>query len=349
VSTAERGSRAPLSGFRDVVITGGSGFIGAALARRLRELVGGRGRIVAASSSDVDLVDSEATFDWFSEQARLGDVSHIIHLAAVYKAGGWPAAHPATQFHLNMALNVNTLEAWKRFCPRARFTSVVSYCMYPDHDRPHPESEMYGTEPEPYLFAYAFTKKALVIGQRAYRQEFGLSATTAVLPTVYGPGDSFEVDSHVMGALIGKFGRAAQAGDATVEVWGTGEQEREFLFVEDAASGIIEVALAPDDTFVNLGTGEGVRIAELARLVAQATKFEGRIVFAPQRFVGAHRRVLSVERARRELGWRAKTSLVDGIMATTDAFRALSPRSSDYPPTAGRTGGALEANSIKGR
>lgn len=302
--------------FRNVVITGGSGFIGRALARRLAPLVPAPSRVHALSSRDADLVDPAAAFACFDRLRGEGEVSHVFHLAAVYKAGGWPATHPATQFHQNMALNVNVLEGWRRYMPRARFTSVVSYCMYPDHDRPHPESEMYGTEPEKYLYAYAFTKKALIIGQRAYVQEFGLSAAGAVLPTVYGPGDSFAEDSHVMGALIGKFSRAAKEGLPSVEVWGDGLQEREFLFVEDAVSGILRVAEAATSPAINLGTGVPVSVKQVAESIREATGYRGRIDYAPDRFVGARRRILSVDLAARELNWRAATDLKDGIRRT---------------------------------
>ncbi|MDO8836194.1 MAG: NAD-dependent epimerase/dehydratase family protein, partial [Vicinamibacterales bacterium] len=252
---------------KDVLVTGGSGFIGRRLCRRLSEAVPSPYRVVPLSSKDVNLADSTGTFAWWARELRNLDVSHIFHLAAVYKAGGWPATHPATQFHLNMALNVNVLEAWKRYAPGARMASVVSYCMYPDHDRPHPETEMYGTEPEQYLYAYAFTKKALVIGQRAYCQEFGLSAVSGVLPTIYGPGDSFSEDSHVMGALIGKFCRAVDDGLDRVEVWGDGHQEREFLYVDDAVDGILAAAHRGVSPCLNMGSGRAVAIRTLAELI----------------------------------------------------------------------------------
>lgn len=302
---------------KNVIITGGTGFIGRALAQRLaQELTPRGGRVFAAGSRDFDLTDRPATFAWFSRIASQCEITHIFHLAAVYKAGGWPATHPATQFDANMALNINLLEAWKRHLPAARLTSVVSYCMYPDHDRPHPESEMYGTEPEKYLYAYAFTKKALIIGQRAYCQEFNLSAASAVLPTVYGHGDSFREDSHVMGALIGKFCRAVREGLPTVEIWGDGLQEREFLHIDDAVSGILTVAERARSPFLNLGTGQGITIRHIAEIIREATGFRGEVQYNTDRFVGARRRVLSVDLAREEIGWVPQITPEVGIRRT---------------------------------
>lgn len=307
---------------KDVIVTGGSGFIGRALSVRLNHLVEPGRKVVALSSRDVDLVDREETFHWFERNQPAHDVSHIFHLAAVYKAGGWPATHPATQFHANMAINVNLLEAWKRYFPKARLTSVVSYCMYPDHDRPHPETELYGTEPEEYLFAYAFTKKALLVGQRAYCEEFGLSAVSLVLPTVYGPGDSFMEDSHVMGALIGKFCRAEKEGRKSVEVWGDGNQQREFIFVEDAVDGIAAAATTTATSPVlNLGTGLGVSVRDIAQIIRDESKFSGATVYNTDRFVGASRRVLCIDRIKREIGWAAQTELKEGIRRTIAYYR----------------------------
>ena len=271
---------------------------------------------MAPSRSQADLVNRQSTFDWFERGHWTFQADHIFHLAAVYKAGGWPATHPATQFHANMAININALEAWKRFQPQARFTSVVSYCMYPDHDRPHPETELYASEPEPYLFAYAFTKKALLIGQEAYCREHGLSATSVVLPTVYGPGDSFASDSHVMGALIGKFCLAKNHGLPNVEVWGDGQQEREFLYVNDAVEGILSAAQGATSPVLNLGTGAGIKVCEVAETIQSVVGYGGAIRYELDRFVGAKKRVLDIAKARAEIGWNARTSVRDGIGRT---------------------------------
>ena len=308
---------------KSVIVTGGTGFIGSALAERLRSLVPPGEKVFAVGGRDVDLVNRERALEWFERIHWVNEVTHVFHLAAVYKAGGWPATHPGTQFHANMGINLSVLEGWKRFFPKARLTSVVSYCMYPDHDRLHPESELWGTEPEPYLFSYAFTKKALLVGQRAYVQEFGLDAAALVLPTVYGPRDDFSDTSHVMGALIGKFVRAADAGAPEVEVWGTGEQEREFIHVDDVVDGLLEVAGRPGfQETLNLGIGGCERIGDLARTIAALAGFRGKIVFNPNRFVGALRRGLDASRIQRELGWRPKVSLEQGVGSAIAWYRA---------------------------
>jgi nucleoside-diphosphate-sugar epimerase len=304
---------------KNVIITGATGFIGRALVHRLRNST--NGRVIGMGSETVDLVNRAALFDWFEKLHWAFECDHIIHLAALYKAGDWPVHHPATQFHVNMSMNVNILEAWARFFPKAKFTSILSYCMYPSHGEPHPETELWGTEPEDYLFSYAMTKKALLIGQRAYRQEYGLDCTSVVLPTVYGPGDSFAENSHVMGALIGKFVRAAQNSTEVVEVWGDGSQEREFLYVEDAVDGIISAADNSKVDVLNLGTGQAYSIKAITEIIRQASGFTGKIQHNTTKFVGVKKRLLDVSRVRKELGWQAATSIEQGINNTVKWYQ----------------------------
>lgn len=306
---------------RSVIVTGGTGFIGSSLAERLRSEIDPGQRILAIGSKDVDLVNGEAALRWFDQVHQSTDVSHIFHMAAVYKAGGWPATHPATQFYANMGINLSVLEGWKRFFPRARLISVVSYCMYPDHDQPHPESELWGTEPEPYLFAYAFTKKALLIGQRAYCKEFGMNASSLVLPTVYGPRDDFSETSHVMGALIGKFVRARRDGSPEVEVWGDGKQEREFIHVDDVVDALLMISRSASTSDVlNLGVGRAEMIGDLAGQISQLAGYKGKIVYNTNRFVGAKRRVLDSSQIERELGWKSKVDIRAGIASAIEWY-----------------------------
>lgn len=299
----------------NVIITGGTGFIGKALTEEIHKRYP-NATVIGIGSTTVDLTDKANLFNWLENLHWTFPCDHIIHLAALYKAGDWPVHHPATQFHVNMLINVNILEAWRRFFPSAKFTSILSYCMYPSVDHPHPESELWGHEPEDYLFAYAMTKKALLVGQRAYRREHGLSSTSVVLPTVYGPGSGFEENSHVVGALIGKFVKAVRSGTDTVEVWGNGEQEREFLLVDDAVDGILAAAEKSTAEALNIGSGEAHRISDLARWIAEAAGFGGLIKYNEDRFVGVKTRMLDVALTRKSLGWFAKTPIKIGLART---------------------------------
>jgi len=306
---------------KNVIVTGATGFVGQTLVREIARRFP-EANIVALGSKAVNLADKDALWTYLENLQWTFECDHIIHLAALYKAGDWPVHHPATQFHVNMAININILEGWRRFFPKAKMTSIVSYCLYPSTEHPHPESELWGHEPEDYLFAYAFTKKALLIGQRAYRQEHGLSSTSVVLPTVYGGGDSFAENSHVVGALVGKFVRAARANTPTVEVWGTGEQQREFLLVEDAADGIIKAALHSSEPALNLGMGDAYAISDIAQWIKDAAGFKGAIVYNNNKFVGVRKRMLDVTKVRDVLGWTAETSIRDGLKKTVDWYNA---------------------------
>ena len=142
------------------------------------------------------------------------------------------------------------------------------------------------------------------------------------LPTVYGPGDSFAEDSHVMGALIGKFVRAADEGQPVVEVWGDGTQEREFLFVDDAVDGVLTAAARTDALVHNLGVGTAHRIAEIATIIAELSGFRGEIRFATDRFTGVRKRLLDVRAMTENVGWRARTPLREGIRQSIEWYRA---------------------------
>ncbi|MBD3393293.1 MAG: NAD-dependent epimerase/dehydratase family protein [Chitinivibrionales bacterium] len=305
------------------LVTGATGFIGGSLVRTLDTGAPQQTpSVIGVGSRDADLADRRATFELFERISRKNTCSRIFHLAALYKAGGWPTDHPATQFHVNMGINVNVLEAWRRFFPNAKMTAVLSYCMYPPAGHAHPETELWGTEPEEYLYSYAMTKKALLVGLRAYRQEYGLACTSVVLPTVYGPGDRFSEDSHVMGALIGKFTRAHLRGAGPVEVWGDASQEREFLYIDDAVEGILRAAEKSDELVQNLGTGCSTSISTIVRCIVDATGYEGDIVYNRKRFVGVKKRLLDVGRMWKVLDWRPKTTLEEGIRATVAWYRS---------------------------
>lgn len=177
------------------------------------------------------------------------------------------------------------------------------------------------TEPEPYLFSYAFTKKALLIGQRAYCEEFGFEASSLVLPTVYGVRGDFSETSHVIGALIGKFARAKKDNLPSVEVWGDGSQVREFIHVDDVVDALLLVAERPIGTDVmNLGTSVGVSVGRLADLIRGIVGYEGAVDYNTDRFVGAAARVLDSSKFLRETGWRPRVPLEVGLRKVIEAY-----------------------------
>jgi GDP-L-fucose synthase len=305
---------------RGVIITGGTGFIGKNLAKYIREIYSPESKVFAPGSAELDLTDSLKTFKWFEETSVACEITHIFHLATLYKTGSWSQKYPATQLHVNMSMDLNVLEAWKRFCPQARLLNVLSYCMYPDHDNPHPESELFGTEPESFLYNYAFSKKALLVGQRAYCQEFGLSAIGVVLPTVYGPGDNLE-NPRVMASLVKKYINAVNANLREVEVWGDGMQEREFLYMDDAISGILSAADKGKSDALNIGVGQTDKLHNIARMISDAVGFKGKTVFNTDRFVGVSRRVMCVDKAKKEIEWSSQVEMSEGIKRTIESYR----------------------------
>ncbi len=309
-----------MGNMHNVIVTGATGFVGRRLIDELDNRFGDTCHSIALGSQDVDLTDQRATFDWFADKAKSFECDHIIHLAALYKPGDWSVKNPATQFFVNMAVNINVMEAWRRYYPKAKLTSTISSSVYPDHDNAHPETDAFGVEPEDGIFAYAFTKKAQLQGQRAYGIEEGLSSTSAVLPTVYGPGNSFAEDGPVVNALIGRFSRAVTDGKDAVEIWGSGRQQREFLYVDDAVDGILAAALGAKSPLLNLGSGKPDTILELAYMIAEEVDFKGEITTNSQKFEGAIIRAMDVSLIRSELGWTASTSTREGIRKTVDWY-----------------------------
>ena len=305
---------------RDILITGGTGFIGKNLVEELK-IRYPKSKIFYPSSEELDLTDSKKVNSFFKEIKKIAEISNIFHLAALYKAGGWPLEHPATQLYVNQSINTNLFEFAKRYFPNAKLVSSISYCVYPEHDNPHEESEVFGSEPEDYLFAYGFTKKGIVIANRAYREEFSMDCVSAVLPTVYGPGDSIKEDSHVMGALIGKFLKASKINLKSVEVWGDGNQMREFIYVKDVVDGLIFLAnnKTKHDMY-NLGMNEADSIKNITRILKDLTSFKGEIVYNLNKFTGTKVRVMDSSRIYNELDWSPKFNLRKGIKETINYY-----------------------------
>ena len=300
-----------------VLLTGGSGFLGSHVATVLR----GRGVTALHSprSSEFDLTDMGATRKLF--EAVKPDL--VFHLAA--KVGGIGANRrlPGTFFRDNMAMGLNVLE-----CARAHSVPKVviagTVCAYPKFTPvPFREDDLWNGYPEETNAPYGIAKKALLVMSQAYRQEFGCNFVMLFPVNLYGPADNFHLDnSHVIPAMIRKCVDAAVRGDSTVTLWGDGTPTREFLYVEDAAEGLVLAAERYDEPDpVNLGTGREISMRDLAELVARETGFTGSIEWDTSKPNGQPRRRLDTTRARERFGFTARTSLEEGLRMTIAWYR----------------------------
>ena len=242
----------------------------------------------------------------------------IIHAAAVVGGIGANRMHPGQFFYDNAVMGIHLIEEARRVGVE-KFVCLGTICAYPKFTPiPFREEDLWNGYPEETNAPYGIAKKALLVQLQAYRQEYGFNGIFLLPVNLYGPGDNFDLEtSHVIPAMIRKFVEARETGERHVVLWGDGTPTREFLYVEDAALGIMMAAEKYDEAEpVNLGRGEEISISDLARLVARDAGFEGEIVWDPTRPNGQPRRMLDISRAAREFGFRAPTSFADGLAKT---------------------------------
>jgi GDP-L-fucose synthase len=248
----------------------------------------------------------------------------VIHLAAVVGGIGANQQNPGRFFYENLTMGVQLIEG-ARIRQVEKFVQVGTICAYPKHTPvPFKESELWNGYPEDTNAPYGVAKKALLVGCQAYRDQYGLNAIYLLPVNLYGPGDNFDPgSSHVIPALIKKCVDAIEAGDSTIEVWGTGSPTREFLYVDDAA---VAITLATEHYSgrepVNLGSGQEISIAELVATIAAETGFDGEIVWNSARPDGQPRRALDVSRAESLFGFRARMSFREGLHRTIEWYKA---------------------------
>jgi GDP-L-fucose synthase len=302
-----------------VLLTGGGGFLGSFIRERLE------GHVAALS------VPRSRTHDLRREEVvvRLFDdfrPTLVIHAAAHGGGIGHNAKHPAKIFDDNVRMNFLVLEQ-ARLAGVRKFVGVGSICSYPKFTpAPFRETNLWDGYPEETNAAYGLAKKMMLVQSQAYAQEYGLNAVHLLLVNLYGPRDDFsEERSHVIPALIRRFEEARREGAPEVVCWGDGTPTREFLYVEDAAEGILRAAALYDSPEpVNLGSGQEIAIRELAETIAELTGYCGRIVWDTSRPNGQPRRMLDTSRADEEFGFRARTSFSEGLRRTVDWYRAHS-------------------------
>ena len=304
-----------------VLVTGGAGFLGSAVVEAL--IYRGCDRVIVPRSRTWDLRNQDAVVRLY-EQYR----PHlVIHLAAVVGGIGANRANPGRFFYDNAIMGIQMMEYARRYGVE-KFVATGTICAYPKHTPvPFDESSLWDGYPEETNAPYGVAKKALLVGCQGYREQYGLNAVYLLPVNLYGPRDNFDLESsHVIPALIRKMVEAQEAGEREIVLWGDGSPTREFLYVDDCAEGIWLAAQRYDGAEpVNLGTGEEIAIRDLAELVAEATGFDGEIVWDASRPNGQPRRKLDVSRAERLFGFRARVPLREGLERTVAWYRASAP------------------------
>jgi GDP-L-fucose synthase len=295
-----------------VVVTGGGGFLGSFVVDALKTR--GCGNIFEPRSKEYDLRDRAAVTRLFKDTRP----TMVLHLAAVVGGIGANREHPGKFFYENAIMGIELIEQARQF-ELPKLIVVGTICAYPKFTPvPFKEEDLWNGYPEETNAPYGIAKKALLVQCQAYREEYGLNAAYLLPVNLYGPRDNFDpASSHVIPALIKKCVDARTRGDKHIECWGTGTPTREFLYIEDAAEGILLAAEhydKPDP--VNLGSGKEISIKDLVMLIARLTSFTGEIHWDKTKPDGQPRRCLDVQKAALEFGFSAKTSFEDGLRTT---------------------------------
>jgi GDP-L-fucose synthase len=301
-----------------IVITGGNGFLGRHLVARLRSKEVPAEQIFVPRSSEFDLTREDDVVRMYREMKP----TVVFHLAAKVGGIGANRENPGAYFHANMAMGLHLIEH-ARHQRLKKFVQVGTICAYPKFTSiPFREDDLWQGYPEETNAPYGIAKKALLVMLQAYRQQYGLKGIYLLPVNLYGPGDGFDLQSaHVIPALIRKFSEAQQRGVEEVVVWGTGRASREFLYVEDAARGLVLAAQRYEsEEPVNLGAGFEITIRDLAEKIRCMIGFQGRLVWDSSKPDGQPRRRLDTTRAR-GFGFNADTTLDDGLRRTIEWFR----------------------------
>jgi GDP-L-fucose synthase len=301
-----------------VVVTGGGGFLGSVVVRRLRDR--GCRDVFVPRSKEYDLRNRDAIIGVY-KQTR----PHVVlHLAAVVGGIGANHAEPGRFFYDNAIMGIQLLEYARQFGVD-KFVVAGTICAYPKLTPvPFREEDLWNGYPEETNAPYGLAKKMLLVQAQAYRAQYGFNAIYPMLVNLYGPNDNFDLESsHVIPALIRKCVQAKERGARTIVLWGDGSPTREFLYVDDAAEGLLLATERYDGGEpVNIGSGEEITIAELARAIAGHVGFDGDIVWDTSKPNGQPRRCLDLERAQRLFGFRSTYSLADGLARTVAWFLA---------------------------
>lgn len=313
---------------KKILVTGANGFLGKAVINKL----------LHNTDYEVSCANGKAKWDLTSKKYVNCMLAHyrpdvIVHLAA--RVGGIQAnkENPGLFFYENLIMGVNLIESARQYGKLENFIMVGTVCAYPKFTPvPFNENDIWNGFPEETNAPYGIAKKALMQMLIAYKQQYNFNCVNLIPVNMYGPNDNFDPKiSHVIPALILKYKRAIVKKQNTVEIWGTGNASREFLYVDDCADAIVKSVsanVAPEP--INIGTGNEITIKDLSLLIAKHMEYTGDIVFNTNFPDGQPRRCLDTSRAKSLLGFQAKTSFNDGIKYTIDWFNQNEDKFSDY-------------------
>jgi GDP-L-fucose synthase len=292
------------------MVTGGGGFLGRRVVARLEAE---SAEVFVPRSAEYDLRDRSA----IDRALAAGRPDVVIHLAAVVGGIGANRENPGRFFYDNAVMGIQLIEA-ARLAGVEKFVTIGTVCAYPKFTPvPFREDDLWNGFPEETNAPYGVAKKMLLVQGQAYRTQYGFDVIHLIPVNLYGPGDNFDpASSHVIPALIKKFVDAQAAGERVVEVWGTGAASREFLYVDDAADGMVYLMQNySDEAIVNLGPGSDVSIVDLVNLICKVVGYQGEMKFDSSRPDGAPRKMVDTSFAD-SLGWKAHTSLRNGLEQT---------------------------------
>ena len=303
---------------KNVLVTGGAGFLGSFVVNKLKER--GCRQIIVPRSGDSDLRNRDAVVRLYQEvQPHL-----VIHLAAVVGGIGANRANPGKFYYDNAIMGLELMEYARRFGVE-KFVALGTICAYPEFTPlPFREVSLWDGYPEETNAPYGLAKKMMLVQAQAYRAQYRFNAIYLLPVNLYGPRDNFDLkSSHVIPAMIRKCVEAKEAGHQEIMLWGDGSPTREFLYVEDAAEGLL---LATEryngDQPVNLGSGQEISIRDLAQMIAAEVGFTGKILWDTTKPNGQPRRCLDVSRAKECFGFEAKFPFHEGLRRTVSWFLA---------------------------
>lgn len=309
-----------------VIVTGGAGFLGREVCRRLRDRGVAEGNLVIPRRRDYDLTEKTDCARLYRDAFGPHKADIVLHLAAEVGGIGANRKNPGRYFYANMAMAMHLIEQARLdgLVSRAgKFVQVGSICAYPKFTPvPFNESEIWNGYPEETNAPYGVAKKAAWQMLDAYKLQYGMKSAYVLPVNLYGPHDNFDLESsHVVPALIRKCVEAKERADDKIVCWGTGSASREFLYVDDAADAILRAAEVMDEpTPINIGASFEITIKDLVELIVKLTGFEGRVEWDSTKPDGQPRRCLDTERAKKLLGWQAQVGFEEGLRRTIDWF-----------------------------